>query len=100
MKASQVRQQWSQLLNRVYKSQDRIIVEKSGIPVAAVISAADLERITNLEDQRGEDFAFLDKIAKKFEDIPTKEIEHEVNKALSEVRAENRRKSSSNPKTL
>lgn len=99
MKASQARQQWSQLLNKVYKSQDRIVIEKSGIPIAAVISASDLERITTLEDQWDEDFAILDKIARKFQDIPTKEIEREVNKALSEVRAENR-KSSNNPKTV
>ena len=37
MKASEARAQWSQLLNKVFRSQTRVVVEKSGIPVAAVI---------------------------------------------------------------
>ena len=44
MKASEVRQQWSQLLNKVFRNQTRVLVEKSGIPVAAVISIDDLEK--------------------------------------------------------
>src|SRR6266852_947780 len=33
MKASQARQEWSQILNRVFRKQTRVLVEKSGIPV-------------------------------------------------------------------
>ena len=94
MKASDVRQQWSQLLNKVFKDQTRVVVEKSGIPVAAVISAGDLERLTRLEEQRERNFAILDEIGEKFKDVSAKEIEQEVNRALKQVRAENRRKSS------
>ena len=94
MKASDVRQQWSQLLNRVFTDQTRIVVEKSGIPVAAVISAEDLERFTKLEEQRERNFAVLDEIGEKFKDVPAQEIEREVSRALKQVRAENRRKSS------
>ena len=92
MKASDVRQQWSQLLNKVFTDKRRIIVEKSGIPVAAVISAEDLERLTRLEEQRERNFAILDEIGEKFKDIPVQEIDREVSKALAQVRAENRRK--------
>ncbi|MBI2442635.1 MAG: type II toxin-antitoxin system Phd/YefM family antitoxin [Candidatus Levybacteria bacterium] len=91
MKASDVRQQWSQLLNKVFRNQTRIVVEKSGIPVAAVISAEDLTRLTRLEEQRERNFAVLDEIGEKFKDIPAEEIEQEVGKALSEVRKKNRR---------
>ncbi len=94
MKASEVRQQWSQLLNKVFRGQTRVVVEKSGIPVAAVISAEDLERFTQMEEQRGLDFAILDEIGEKFKNVPSQEIEQEVNKALAQVRAESRRKSS------
>ena len=93
MKASEVRQQWSQVLNKVFKSQTRVMVEKSGIPVAAVISAEDLERFKRLEEQRERNFAILDEIGEKFKDVPVQEIEQEVNKALKQVRLENRRKS-------
>lgn len=41
---SQARQKFGELINRVYRQQVRIIVEKSGIPVAALVSLADLER--------------------------------------------------------
>ena len=93
MKASDVRQQWSQLLNQVFTDKKRIVVEKSGIPVAAVISAGDLERLTRLEEQRERNFAILDEIGEKFKDVSVQEIEKEVSKALKQVRAENRRKS-------
>lgn len=93
MKASDVRQQWGQLLNKVFRNQTRVVVEKSGIPVAAVISAEDLERFNRLEQQRAQNFAILDEIGEKFKDVPVEEIEQEVKNALKQVRVENRRKS-------
>lgn len=92
MKASDVRQQWSQVLNKVFKNQARVMVEKSGIPVAAVISAEELERFKRLEEQRERNFSILDEIGEKFKDVPSGEIYKEVRKALRQVRAENRRK--------
>lgn len=100
MKASDVRQQWSQLLNNAFRNQTRIIVEKSGIPVAAIISAVDLERFSRLEEQRERNFAILDEIGEKFKAVPAEEIEQQVSKALGEVRAKNRRKSTSIRKAL
>lgn len=93
MKASDVRKEWSQLLNKVFRNQTRVVVEKSGIPVAAVISAEDLERFIKLEEQRERNFAILDEIGEKFKDVSAEVIEQEVGKALVKVRAENRRKS-------
>lgn len=90
MKASEVRQQWSQVLNRIFRDQTRVVVEKSGIPVAAVISAEDLERFTQLEEQREDRFKALDKMRESFKDVDPKEVEKEIAKAISEVRAERR----------
>jgi prevent-host-death family protein len=42
IKTSEARQHWSRILNKVYKDEARVVVEKSGIPVAAVISTKDL----------------------------------------------------------
>lgn len=100
MKASEARQQWSQLLNKVFRGQMRVVVEKSGIPVAAVISAEDLERFTILEEQRERNFTILDEIGEKFKNVPTQEIEQEVDKALMQVRAENRKKVSTSRNSL
>lgn len=91
MKASEVRQQWSQLLNKVFRNETRVLVEKSGIPVAAVISADDLERFTVMEEQRKEQFKALDNMRDAFKDVPQEELESEINKALAEVRAEKKK---------
>src|SRR5919199_1019612 len=90
--ASQARQQWSELLDKVFRRETRVIVEKSGIPVAAVISAEDLDRLTKLEDARRERFKALEETWAAFKDVPPEEIEREVARALDQVRAQNRRK--------
>ena len=91
MKASDVRAQWSQLLNKVFRNQTRVVVEKSGIPVAAVISAEDLQRFTQMEEQRARRFEVLDRIGEAFKDVPEKEIDRKVRRAINEVRAEKRK---------
>jgi len=90
MKASEVRAQWSQLLNKVFRDKTRVVVEKSGIPVAAVISAEDLQRFTQMEEQREKRFKALDKMRDAFKNVSPEEIDREVKKAISQVRAENR----------
>ncbi len=87
---TEARQKWSQLLNKVFRRETRVIVEKSGIPVAAIISVQDLERFNRLEDQRRRDFAVLHEMREAFKDVPPEEIEREVAKALAEVREEMR----------
>jgi prevent-host-death family protein len=94
MKASEARQQFSQLLNEVFRGETRVIVEKSGIPVAAIVSAEDLKQISHVEEERRRDFAILDIMREAFKDVPTEEIECEVARALREVREENRKKAS------
>lgn len=96
MKSSDVRAQWSQLLNKVFRSKTRVVVEKSGIPVAAVISAEDLQKFTQMEEQRNERFKALDKMRDAFKDVPPEEIEREVKRAISQVRAEKRSKGNRN----
>ena len=86
MKASDVRMQWSQLLNKVFNGNTRVVVEKSGIPVAAVISADDLKRFTLLEEQRNERFKALDKIRESFKDVHSEELEREINDAITQIR--------------
>ena len=76
------------MLNRVYRRETRIVVEKSGIPVAALVSTADLERFVRLDRESAERFALLDEFRAPFRDVPQEEIEREVDRALKEVRAE------------
>lgn len=90
MKASEARRQFSQLLNQVARKETRVVVEKSGVPVAAIVSADDLATLQRFEADRNQRFAALDRIGEAFKDVPAEELEAEVSKALAAVRAENR----------
>jgi prevent-host-death family protein len=90
VRATEARQRWSQLLNRVFRRQARVIVEKSGIPVAALISAVDLEQLTRLEAERHERFKLLDEIrARNFDKEPA-EVEQDVAEEIAAMRRERR----------
>lgn len=82
------RSQLSELVGKVFRRESRIIIEKSGIPVAALISATDLERLNSFEQQRSADFAVLDRLRTSFSDVPAQEIERQVARAIAQVRAE------------
>jgi prevent-host-death family protein len=84
--ASTARQEFSKILNKVFREETRIVVEKSGIPVAAIISAEDLKRLDQLEKERSDRFRILDEVKAAFRDIPEAEIENETDKAINRVR--------------
>ena len=92
IKSSEAKQTWSKLLNRVFRREARIVVEKSGIPVAALISPEDLKLFARLEAERDRDFAAIERIGEAFKDVAPEEIEREVTKAIAQVRAEKLRR--------
>jgi prevent-host-death family protein len=69
IEASEVRQQFSKVLNEVFRGESRVVVEKSGIPVAAIISASDFKRLARLEAERNRDFAILDEMREAFAEL-------------------------------
>ncbi|MGI5836673.1 MAG: type II toxin-antitoxin system Phd/YefM family antitoxin [Chloroflexota bacterium] len=91
VKASEAREHFSKLINRVFRREARVIVEKSGIPVAAIVSVEDLRRLNEFEAKRDRKFELLDEIGEAFKDVPAEEIEREVAKAIAEVRQKSRR---------
>jgi prevent-host-death family protein len=88
MKISEVKQQLNSLVNRVYSHETRIMVEKSGIPVAGIVSAEDIRRLARRDHERAERFKVLVEFGEAFKDVPAEELEREVARALAEVRAE------------
>ncbi|HEX5415166.1 MAG TPA: type II toxin-antitoxin system prevent-host-death family antitoxin [Chloroflexota bacterium] len=90
MKASDARQNFSQVLNDVFRGEKRVLVEKSGIPVAGIVSARDLERLRDLDEQRERDFAVIDVIRDAFANVPDEEIEREVARAVASARRKRR----------
>ena len=90
MKISDVKQQLNRLANNVYRGESRILVEKIGIPVAALISPRDLEMIAHYEAQRAADFAAIYELADGFAGESPEEIQRQTDLAVAEVRAEMR----------
>lgn len=94
---SEARQKLSETLNHVREDNARYIVEKSGIPVAAVVPMEDIERLQQLDTVRAERLADLRKAIEvtreELADISPDEIEREIEKAISEVRASRRERS-------
>jgi antitoxin (DNA-binding transcriptional repressor) of toxin-antitoxin stability system len=87
MKIFEVKQQFNRLANRVYRHETRVMVEKSGIPVAGIVSAEDLRRLDRLDRERAERFKILEEFGEAFKDVPADELEREVARALAAVRA-------------
>ncbi len=91
MKASEARNQFSDVINQVFRKEARVVVEKSGIPVAAIISAEDLRRFEESEKRRAEAFKALDATRAAFKDVPDEELEQEVARAVAGARAKLRK---------
>jgi prevent-host-death family protein len=77
---------FSSLVNRISRQETRIVVEESGTPVAAIISVDDLERFVQLEREREERFAVIDRLRAAFADVPAEEIEREAERSVAEAR--------------
>ena len=66
------------------------IVEQGGVPVAALVSTEDLERLDRFDRERADRFAIIDELRAAFAGVPDEELEREADRALAEVRAEMR----------
>src|SRR6266571_8112873 len=88
MKVTDAREHWSQVISAVFRRQKRVVLEKAGIPVAALVSTDDLERLRRYDEERKADFAVIDRLRAAFQDVPDEELEREISKAVAEARAE------------
>ena len=88
LKISDVKARLSSLVNEVYRKETRVLIEKACIPVAALVSIEDFERLTQLDQERAERRRVLESMREPFQGVPAEEIERETEKAVAEVRAE------------
>jgi prevent-host-death family protein len=95
VEASDAHQHWSEVLDRVSRRQARVVVERGGIPVAAIVAAEDLERLTRLEARRDERFAVLDEIHARNADRDPDEVERDVAEEVAAMREEQRQQRAS-----
>jgi prevent-host-death family protein len=88
MKISEVKNTLSSLVNKVYRRQTRVLVVKAGIPVAALVSAEDLKRLAQLDEQDRRAWEVLEAMRAPFRGISPEEIQQEADKAIAQVRAQ------------
>jgi prevent-host-death family protein len=88
--ASEARQRFSAIAEEVHRTDARVIIERSGIPVAVLISPRDYTRFQVMERQSDRDFAVVDRIGERFKDASAADIEDEVANAMREIRDERR----------
>ncbi len=91
MNATDIRQQFASVLNRVFRKETRVVVEKSGIPVAAIVSAEDLKRLDRLDEADRDAWETLAAMRAPFKEVPPEEIERETDRIITENRRQTRR---------
>jgi prevent-host-death family protein len=87
MKISDVKNTLSSLVNKVYRKETRVLVEKAGIPVAAIVSAEDLSRLQQLDRQWDQHTQAMERFSQAFADIPVAELEVKIDEIIAENRA-------------
>lgn len=92
VKATEARQQWSRLLNQVFRKERRLLVEKDGIPVAAIVSTDDLRDLQRLQEQREAGLAVLQRSWSAFTDVNPETVEQDAAAAVAAARQKRRAK--------
>jgi prevent-host-death family protein len=87
MKISDVKNGLSDLANKFYRKETRILVEKAGIPVAALVSADDLHRLQQLDRAWDEGTRAIERFSQAFADVPVDELEAQIAQIIAEGRA-------------
>jgi prevent-host-death family protein len=87
MKISEVKNQLSSVVNRVYRKETRVLVEKAGIPVAALVSADDLTRLQQLDQDWEAGTRAIERFSQAFADVPVPELEATIAEIIAEGRA-------------
>jgi prevent-host-death family protein len=90
MKISDIKATISRLVNEVHHKETRVLIEKGGIPVAALVSIEDLRELVRLDAQRAERHRVVAGMRDSFRGVSSQEIERETARAVAEVREEMR----------
>jgi prevent-host-death family protein len=88
LNVSEARKQFGELLNRVHRDEELIVVEKSGIPMAGIVPMAVVPAAQEKETNRQALLDFLQRPRPGFEGVSEEEIEREIEKALIEIKQE------------
>lgn len=88
---SEARKTFSEILNRVYRGETRVLIEKNGIPVGAIVSPQELGALRQLDERSERALDALADMQAAFADVPEEELERELAKAIAETKEIRRR---------
>lgn len=94
MSASDVRQNFGSVVNRVARGEGRVLIEKHGSPAVGIVSIEDIRRLRQIDEELRERRAMVEEIRSHFRDVDPEEMERETEKIFAEILEENRRKAS------
>ena len=81
--AVEARVHFGQIMRKSFKNGDCFLVEKSGIPMVAIINADDYAKLTQEREER---FKILDKIKSKLPRAGEEEVRADVAQAIAQIR--------------
>lgn len=90
MSASDVRQHFASTINKVARDHTQVIIEKNGVPVAAIVPIEHMPRFDPEDAGMLRAAWAVAAMRKAFADVPQEVIEREAEKAIRDVRAEMR----------
>lgn len=90
MSASDVRQNFGSVVNRVARGEGRVLIEKHGTPAVGIVSIEDIRRLRQMDEVTSRRERMLEAMRAPFRDVPTEELVREAEAAAAEVRDERR----------
>jgi prevent-host-death family protein len=88
MSVSEARKHFSDVVTRSMRGEGRVIVEKSGTPVGAIVSIDDLHRLEELDREWAEIEEVFKRTQAGFRGTSPEVLEQEIEKAIAEVEAD------------
>jgi prevent-host-death family protein len=85
--ALEARTQFGRILKDVHGGQVRVLVEKSGVPIAGIISAREFQQLIIEREAR---FEVIDRIRRRLPSVPEREVQRDVREAVRQVRRRRR----------
>jgi prevent-host-death family protein len=83
---SEVQRELSALVQAVHRGETRVIVEREGVAVAALVPIADLTRLQQFDRDWDRHTRALERFSEAFADVPTEEAEAEVARIIADLR--------------
>jgi prevent-host-death family protein len=97
MSISEARKRFSEVVTRPLRGEGRVIVEKSGAPVGAIVSMEDVRRLEQLEREWDEYEDVFRRTQSGFSEDPPEVIEQEIEQAIADVEADYRAERNTEP---